>query len=75
MTVREFLFPLNSSLAPIALYNEGEARTKHELITEGTRDSVIKGQYKDYKVIDWDTYYNGCKPVIQIFIIISHRGE
>ena len=72
-TIKEYLFVIGNSLAPINIYDEGESRTKDNLLYWGTVEDAMKSKWADYCIVDVDVHNFGGNVGLEIYIIKS-RG-
>ena len=72
-TIKEYLFVIENSLAPIHIFDEGESRTKDDLLYRGTVEGAMKSEYADYSIVDVNIHDFGGNVGLEIYIIKS-RG-
>ena len=72
-TIKEYLFPIGNALTPVNIYDEGETRTKDDLLYWGTKTDAMNGDYSDYHVVDVNIRDFGGNVGLEIYIIKS-RG-
>ena len=72
-TVREFLFNGQSLCSPVHIFDEGESRTRFDLIFEGSIEDTLKSEYADYYIDCWEARYNGVKVVIEITLFAERN--
>ena len=72
-TINEYLFPIGNDLTPVNIFDEGETRTKYDLLYCGTKMDAVKGEYADYPIVDVNIRDFGGNVGLEIFIIKS-RG-
>lgn len=72
-TIKEYLFVINGALTPVNIYDEGETRTRDDLLYEGTVQAAMRSEFADYRVVDVNIRDFGGNAGLDIFIIKS-RG-
>lgn len=71
-TIKEYLFVIGNALAPVKIYDEGESRTKDDLLFSGTKHDAMNSEYANYHVVDVGLHNFG-NVGLDIYIIKS-RG-
>lgn len=72
-TIKEYLFVIGNLLAPINIYDEGETRTKDDLLYWGTVEDAMESEWADYRIVDVNVRDFGGNVGLEIYIIKS-RG-
>lgn len=72
-TIKEYLFPVGNALMPVNIFDEGETRTKDDLLYWGTKTDAMKSEWVDYRIVDVNVRDFGGNVGLEIYIIKS-RG-